>query len=40
MGNQVPSWEGLATNPWKREEILVTVKAYPHPYNAPRKLSQ
>lgn len=31
MGNQVPSWEGLATNPWKREEILVTVKAYPHP---------
>jgi hypothetical protein len=31
MGDQAPNWEELSINPWKREEILVTVKAYPNP---------
>src|SRR5579883_405541 len=31
MEDQAPDWDELAINPWKREEILVTVKAYPNP---------
>ncbi len=31
MENPTSNWEELASNPWKHEEILVTVKAYPNP---------
>ncbi len=31
MDSPTPDWESLATNPWREEEILVTVKAYPTP---------
>ena len=31
MGDQASNWKELSAHPWKREEILVTVKAYPNP---------
>jgi hypothetical protein len=31
MPSLAPDWKSLAVNPWKAEEILVTVKAYPNP---------